>query len=406
APVTKVSNNYRTVEALINEGLSRFEPSFVGRVLKPGEARTKLAFFNFSSGTTGKPKAVAIPHYSLIANIIQVAAHNKVNEDYCDRKDQRYRLGDIAIGAMPDDNILLQMSVVVVPRYSFVEMLNSIVRHRISHLLLVPPQVILLCKHPAVKKYELHRYIRFLMCGAAPLSFELNRQLFELFPDAHVGQSYGMTETCTVTNMWPIARKRGTPGSGGQLIPGTVARVMKTDGSLAGYDEAGELMIKTPSVALGYADNVEATRETFVDGWVRTGDEVKIDKNGEIWILDRLKVRGFQVAPAELEGCILEHGDVSSVCVVGVPDDYSGEVPMAFVVLTFEAARRVNQDPSTAERIKGSIVKHVADNKVTYKHLVGGVEFIDMIPVSPSGKLLRRILRDEAKEMRKSKAKL
>jgi len=159
------------------------------------------------------------------------------------------------------------MSLVVVPKFNFVEMLNSIVRHRISHLLLVPPQVVLICKHPAVKNYDLRRHIRMIMCGAAPLSHELNQQLFEMFPTAHIGQAYGMTETCTATTLWPITQKRGLSGSSGHLVPGTVARVVKPDGSLAGYDEPGELVIKTVSVALGYSNNLQATKETFLDGY-------------------------------------------------------------------------------------------------------------------------------------------
>jgi len=135
---------------------------------------------------------------------------------------------------------------------------------------------------------------------------------------------------------------------------------------------------------------------------VKTGDEVKIRKDGEVFVLDRIKeimkVKGFQVAPAELEGCILDHADVSNACVVGVPDDYSGEVPLAFVVLTADAKNRVEKGAITAEEIKKSIMKHVADNKVHYKHL-GGVEFVSVIPTSPSGKLLRRLLRDQAKEL-------
>ncbi|KAG6872214.1 hypothetical protein C0992_009757, partial [Termitomyces sp. T32_za158] len=190
----------------------------------------------------------------------------------------------------------------------------------------------------------------------------------------------------------------------GQLLPGTIARTVKADGSLAGYDEAGELYIKTPSVALGYANNAEA--ETFIDGWVRTGDVAKIDKNGELWILDRLKVKGFQVAPAELEGCILDHPDVAAVCVVGIQNDYSGEIPLAFIVLTAAALSRVKERSSAVNEIKASIIKHVADNKVRYKHLAGGVEIISAIPTSPSGKMLRRVLRDEAKVLRKVNSKL
>jgi len=421
SPGSTHAPNHRTVEDFVKQGLSTADPSFVERRLGPGEARTKIAFLNFSSGTTGNPKAVAVPHFAPIVSVIQTAIHNKVNTNYCSREDQRYRAGDIAIGVLPFYHtyglvinlhfvLFSGLSLVVVSKFNFVGMLKSIVRYRISHLYLVPPHIVLLCKHPAIEKYELHRYIRMIMCGAAPLSFELNQKLFDLLPDAHIGQAYGMTEACAATNMWSITNKRGIPGSSGQLMPGVVARVVKADGTLAAYGETGELVIKSPSMALGYANNATATKETFVDGWLRTGDEVKIDKNGEVWILDRLKeimkVRGFQVAPAELEGCILSHSDVDNVCVVGVPDKYSGEVPMAFVVLTADAAGRVERDPSATTRIKASIMKHVADNKVQYKHLAGGVEFIPAIPTSPSGKLLRRVLRDQAKASKMVKAKL
>ncbi|KAJ3574470.1 hypothetical protein NP233_g1748 [Leucocoprinus birnbaumii] len=408
-----------SVEDMVQLGRTH-APSFQERRLKPGEAKTKLAFLSFSSGTTGRPKAVAIPHYAPIANIVQIAVHNSVHENYCSWEDRRYRPGDVAIGVLPFYHIYglvinlhyvlyCGMSLVVVPKFNFVEMLKSIVRHRISHLFLVPPMIVLLCKHAAVKDHRIQDHIRMIMCGAAPLSNELNQQLFELLPNAQIGQAYGMTETCTATTMWRIERKRGVSGSSGTLLPGTIARIIKTDGTLADFDEPGELVTYSPSNALCYLNNAEATKETFIDGWVRTGDEAKIGRDGEVWILDRLKVKGFQVAPAELEGCLLDHPDVSNTCVVGVPDEYSGEVPMAFVVLSPSATKRVAQDQKQIDEIKKSIMKHVADNKVAYKHLAGGVELVDVIPTSPSGKLLRRVLRDRAKALKqqqKVKSKL
>uniref|UniRef100_A0A8H7XP03 Uncharacterized protein n=1 Tax=Psilocybe cubensis TaxID=181762 RepID=A0A8H7XP03_PSICU len=416
----KPSEGHETVDSLVELGL-RSNLAFTERTFAPGEAKTKLAFLSFSSGTTGRPKAVAIPHYSIIANTIQVAAHNKLNQNYCDWKDQRYRPGDVASAVLPfyhmyglamnlHYTLFFGMSLVVFPTFNFIEFLKSIERHRITHLMLVPPQVVLLCKHPAVKDYNLRRYIRVIMCGAAPLSHELNQRLFEMFPDAQIGQGHGTTETATITTLWPTTQKRGVAGSSGQLIPGMVARVVKSDGSLAGFDEAGELVIKTPSVALGYLNNHEATKETFVDGWVRTGDLVKIGEDGEMMVIDRLKeflkVKGFQVAPAELEGCILDHPDVSGTCVVGVPDDYSGEIPLAFVTLTVDAANRAKMSKTAADEIKASIIKHVKTHKTQYKHLAGGVEFVSSIPTTPSGKLLRRVLREQARELRKVKSKL
>ncbi|THV07585.1 phenylacetyl-CoA ligase [Dendrothele bispora CBS 962.96] len=380
--------------------------------LKPGQAKSKLAFLSFSSGTTGKPKAVKIPHYSVISNVIQMAAHYKVN-DACAAK-KLFVPGDVSLGVLPFFHIyglvvtmhfmfFCGASIVVIPKFSFVEFLKSIARHRITHLFVVPPQVVLMCKHPAVKDYDL-THVRYVMSGAAPLSGELVQQLRKLCPNASIGQGYGMTETSTSLTMFPPDQTIGTIGSAGKLIPGVTARVVKADGSLAGEGEQGELVVTGPSMALGYLNNEAATKETFVDGWVRTGDEVII-KNQEVFVVDRLKeiikVRGFQVAPAELEGHLLLHPAVADVCVVGIPDDYSGEVPMAFVVIDTKFKATLGQGSGEVEKLKKAITEHVSVSKVQYKWLAGGVEFIESIPKNPSGKILRRVLRDAVKEKMK-----
>ncbi|TFK56581.1 phenylacetyl-CoA ligase [Heliocybe sulcata] len=407
----------RTVQRLIDDGLAN-PPSFVERRLKPGEAKAKLAFLSFSSGTTGRPKAVAIPHYAPIANVIQMAMHHKITVKSLPEDRRRFRPGDTAILVLPmyhiyglvvNLHLMLYAAVtpVVIPRFNYENMLKSIVKYRIVHLFLVPPQVVLLCKHPVTKKYDLS-HVKFCMAGAAPVSKELTEDLVKILPNADVGQGYGMTETCTVIAMIPTEQKIGVLGSAGQLIPGVVARVVKENGSLAKPGELGELVVKSPSNALGYFNNIEATKDSFIDGWVRTGDEVTIDENAELFVVDRLKeimkVRGFQVAPAELEGHLLAHPDVADVCVVGISDEYSGEVPLAFIVPHENAVERMKDGPTEADKIKASIAKHVADHKTSYKHLAGGVEFIDSIPKNPSGKLLRRVLRDKAKAMKKSTA--
>ncbi|KIK59395.1 hypothetical protein GYMLUDRAFT_44743 [Collybiopsis luxurians FD-317 M1] len=411
---------YLSVSDLVREGLGK-PKAFVEPII---DNRTKLAFLSFSSGTTGKPKAVAIPHFSLIINVIQMAVHFKVFEDYAPWRERRFRPGDVAIGVLPLYHIYglvlnlhfilySRISLVVVEKFNFEDMLKSIARYRISHLMVVPPHIVLFCKNQELlKKYNLSS-VRYIMAGAAPLSNETNEDIFSIFPEAHIGQAYGMTETCTSVSAFPITKKRGTSGGAGVLEPGVRARILKQDGSYGTFDEVGELCIWSPSNALGYYNNEQATKETFVDGWVRTGDEAKIDRNMEIWILDRIKeimkVRGFQVAPAELEGCILGHPDVVDACVVGIPDEYSGEIPLAFVVLSDAAAKRAEGSVEEGAKIKASIQKHVADNKVRYKQLVGGVEFVPIIPKNPSGKLLRRVLREKAKELKrplKAKAKL
>ncbi|KAF9236311.1 hypothetical protein BU15DRAFT_77152 [Melanogaster broomeanus] len=429
----------RAVETLIQEGLT-MERCFIEPRLKPGEAKSKIAFLNFSSGTTGKPKAVVIPHYALITNTIQMAVHNKINQNYCAWEDQRFRPGDrvsgmpplyhiywpcdfcefiaVALNAnLPQCHIIklhfvqfCGLTLVVIPKFNFTEFLRSVSRHKITHLMLVPPQIVLLCKHSAAQNYDLTG-IRHMLCGGAPLSAELMIQVVKVLPNAQIGQGYGLTESSTCITMFSTDSKLGVPGGVGRIIPGVVAKVVKHDGAVAGYNEPGELIVKTPSLALGYWNNEEATKETFVDGWLHTGDEVIIREDHEVFIVDRLKeimkVKGFQVAPAELEGCLLDMADVADACVVPVPDDYSGELPMAFVVLHPDVAARVTDKPGEAEKVKAIIMKYVADHKVTYKHLVGGVEFVDAIPKNPSGKLLRRVLRDRARAMRaKTKARL
>ncbi|KAF9802190.1 hypothetical protein IEO21_09957 [Rhodonia placenta] len=399
--------SYPTISQLVAEGLAK-PTCFYERRLRPGEGKTKLAFLSFSSGTTGKPKAVCIPHYGPIANVVQMA--HLANLQTLPWDERKWRPGDVCLGGNEFCHIYglvvimhFQMfcgtTLVVIPKFNFVDILKSVERYHISQLPVVPPMVVLLCKHPAVKQHDLSS-VRAVMSGAAPLSAELIHQLSQVLPKIHIGQGYGtgMTETCTTVSFPQIEQRICTPGSAGRLIPGIVARVVKPDGSLAGLNEPGQLVVKGPAMALRYMNNDEATRETFVDGWVYTGDEVTI--NGSAELFELLKVRGFQVAPAELEGHLLDHPDVSDVCVVGVPDDYSGELPLAFVVPSAPALERMKKDPAEARRVKASIKKHVTDVKVHYKRLAGGVEFVDVIPKNPSGKLLRRVLRDRAKEMK------
>lgn len=129
-----------------------------------------------------------------------------------------------------------------------------------------------------------------MMAGAAPVPAELTEQLRKVLPNAHIGQGYGMTETSTSITMVPPDQHIGVHGSAGRLIPGCRARIVKEDGSLAQVGEVGELYITGPSMALRYANNAEATKETFIDGWVRTGDEVYINAEGDLFVVDRLKV--------------------------------------------------------------------------------------------------------------------
>ncbi|KAJ7293087.1 phenylacetyl-CoA ligase [Mycena rebaudengoi] len=383
--------------------------NYVERKLRPGEAKTKVAFYCFSSGTTGKPKAVVIPHYSFISNILQKVAHFCINDPSVRKK--HMNPGDTAIAVLPFFHIyglvvnlhyllFTGVSLVVVPKFNFTSFLKSIVRYKITLLFLVPPQIVLLCKHPAVKDYDLS-HVKLCISGAAPLAADVMNGISKVLPNAVIAQGYGMTETCTSVCLLGGRQTQGIPGSAGQLLPGIVARVVRPDGSLCKEGEPGELVVTGPSMALGYLNNEQATKETFVDGWVKTGDEVII-KGSQVYIVDRIKeiikVKGFQVAPAELEGHLLLHPAVEDVCVVGIPDDYSGELPLAYIVPNASTLKRIKGNPREAGALKDALIKHVSDAKTAYKRLAGGVVFIDTIPKSASGKILRRILRDKARE--------
>ncbi|CAK5284395.1 unnamed protein product [Mycena citricolor] len=376
--------------------------------LAPGEGTTKIACLCMSSGTTGKPKAVAISHAAVIANLVQLSSFNPP------KPNATWSPGDVVLGILPLFHIAglvftassftqipaidlgadlmmiaaLGLILRVVPKFDFVSMLDSVVRHRIQHLILVPPIAVALCKHPAARGYDL-THVKFIGSGAAPLTSEVEDELQRIYP-AKTGQAYGLTETSTIVSMVPFYED-GTSGSIGRLIPGVRVKLVKADGTQAGYDEPGELVVKTPSLAMCYHKNAKATDESFNEGWFRTGDEAKISRNGDVWITDRLKVGIDQ--SSGLPGVTGRVGRPAPV--LPLPDDKSGEVPMAFVVLTEGALQRSKSSPEQAGEIKTSIQKLVADNKVRYKHLDGGIEFADFIPKNPSGKILRRVLKEQ-----------
>ncbi|KAI0698962.1 acetyl-CoA synthetase-like protein [Cerioporus squamosus] len=416
---------FADIQHLVKLGLSQAQ-QFTPLRLLPGGAKTKLALLSFSSGTTGKPKvsisqpacahsggqAVMITHYGIIVNLVQIAQYVNLNDESVPTERKMYRPGSVSLAIVPFyhaygmhmllfGSMVLGSTIVVSAKFSLERMLRSIQQYRVTHLCIVPPQVLLLCKSPIVKNYDLSS-VYFLMSGAAPLSAELQEQLVRTLPNCIIGQGYGMTEVATGVTFIPHDRQVATPGSAGVLLPGIIARVVKPDGSLAGYNELGELHLHTPSQSLGYLDNPTATAETYYDGWIRTGDEVTITPRKELFIVDRIKelikVRGLQVAPSELEGHLLDHPAVADVGVVGVPDEFSGELPVAFVVLAPDAQARVRGSLGERARMKEMIMKHVSDHKTSYKRLAG-VDFVDAIPKNPSGKLLRRVLRERAREM-------
>ncbi|KAJ6571974.1 hypothetical protein B0H19DRAFT_1131986 [Mycena capillaripes] len=267
-----------------------------GRRLCEGEGRTKVAFLAPSTGTAREPKILAISHFSVVANVVQIATHCRVKEAYTHWEERRYRPGDACLAALPFFHayslavaihfvLFSGMTLVITPKFDLEDMLKSVVRHKINHLMLLPSQAVLLSQEPIVRDYDLSG-LHSILSAAEPLTADITERLITMFPNAHIGQAYGPAESTGIVSMWSTRSKRGY--NAGELIPGTIARVVKPDSTLAKHNEAGELLIKTPSIALGYL-NGDTTKETFGDGWFHTGAQVMINEKNEIIYIRRSK---------------------------------------------------------------------------------------------------------------------
>ena len=274
-------------------------------------------------------------------------------------------------------------------KFDFEDMLKAIIQHRIEELILVPPILIRLVKDPAAQRYlpDLQRIVKRWSSGSAPTSPEIISLLQQNFPETGFRQGYGATESTACISAHPPSHydyKYAT--TGGMLVANTVAKVISLDDPtrMLGPNETGEICARGPQIAMGYLNNENATAETFQNGFFHTGDVGYIDDEGLLHIEDRIKemikVKGQQVAPAELEDLLLGNEYVEDVAVLGVPDDYSGERPKAVVVL------KGHVRPS--EGLAKELMTFVKEKKVRYKWLVE-LEFQDSIPKSPTGKLLR-----------------
>src|SRR5216117_3406042 len=341
-----------------------------------------VAVLPYSSGTTGFAKGVMLTHRNLVANLIQtVAVHRVSGEDRIIAVLPFFHI----YGMQVVMNLALWQgaTLVTMPRFELEPFLRVLQAYRITRAFVVPPLVLALAKDPAVDGYDLSS-VRAMMSGAAPLDAALETACARRLGCGFI-QGYGLTEASPVTHANPDEPGKCKPGTVGQLLPNTDCRIVDAAGAELGPDEDGELLIRGPQVMRGYLNNPEATAATLdADGWLHTGDIGRADRDGYFTIVDRLKelikYKGFQVPPAELEAVLRSHPAVADAAVVPLVDRECGEVPKAFVVL--------RGDVSAAD-----LMAFVAERVAPYKK-IRAVEVIDAIPKSPSGKILRRVLKE------------
>jgi acyl-CoA synthetase (AMP-forming)/AMP-acid ligase II len=337
-----------------------------------------LAALPYSSGTTGMAKGVLLPHRTLVANVAQFNASIEIENPVSLAFLPMFHIFGFTVVTLA--GLASGAKLVTIPRFEPEPFLQAIREHRVTNLFVVPPIMQFLAAHPLVDQFDLSS-VELIGCGAAPLSAAMEQAVAKRL-DCTALQGYGMTESSGVISVSSLDRQR--PGSSGVLVAGTEARIIDPQtGSDARPGDAGEIWFRGPQAFGGYLNNPEATAATIADdGWVLTGDIGHIDADGFVYLTDRLKelikVKGFQVPPAELEALIQTHPNVADVGVIGRDDERSGEIPVAYVV------PRGELDPE-------ALKEWVAGQVVEYKQL-GAVVIADEIPKNPSGKILHRIL--------------
>jgi acyl-CoA synthetase (AMP-forming)/AMP-acid ligase II len=343
-----------------------------------------LAVLPFSSGTTGLSKGVMLTHRNLVANMEQIRAIHRIGAD------------DVLVGALPFFHIYGQTvvvnlglsqgaTIVTMPRFDFAAFLDILEKYRVTRAHVAPPVVLGLAKAPGVEGRDLA--LRVVISGAAPLDADTAERAGERL-GAPVRQGYGMTEASPVTHFSADEELPDMdPGVIGWLVPDTEGRLVDPE---TGQDTEGdgEIWIRGPQVMRGYLGDERATRETLTeDGWLRTGDIARLE-DGEAWrIVDRvkelIKYKGYQVPPAELEALLVNHPGVADAAVIPMPDEDAGEAPKACVV------------PAGDDLDPDALMAWVAERVAPYKR-IRAVEVVGEIPKSPSGKILRRLLRESA----------
>jgi acyl-CoA synthetase (AMP-forming)/AMP-acid ligase II len=348
-----------------------------------------IAALPYSSGTTGLPKGVMLSHYNLVANVYQTIGPNAApltRDDVMLCFLPLYHIYGLTVALTL--SLTLGSTLVLMPRFDVQKVCALLVQEGVTMMPIVPPAINALCQAAEAGIFPKNHNLRWIKSGAAPLAPELARRMTDL-TGILVNQGYGMTEASPVTHVgYCTPPEMNRPASIGQPLALTECRVVDLDGNDVAPGEQGELVMRGPQFMMGYWKEPQATAAVLRNGWYFSGDIVRVDADGFYYVLDRskemIKYKGFPVAPAEVESLLLEHPTVRDCGVVARPDADAGEIPCAFVVL------REGFEPSAA--LDKELRSFVADRLAHHKQ-PREIRFVDAVPRTPSGKILRRELR-------------
>ena len=336
----------------------------------------------YSSGTTGLPKGVILSHRNLVSNHLQFLTAAGINSS--DTTIIFLPLYHIYGVLLTGSFLAAGATQVLLERFDPIRVLDLCEQHSVTWFFAVPPVILALANAPDLSKMKT---VRYLMNAAAPLPPDPARKLHER-TGITIVQGYGLTESSPDTHLSPVDPSLMRLESAGLLVPNTEHKIMDSETGTRELPlgEDGEVVVRGPQIMQGYWQAPEETARVLWDGWLYTGDIGHLDAEGYLYIVDRkkemIKYKAFSIAPAELEGLLLEHPAVQDAAVIGVPDDEAGEVPKGFVVL--RSGQQVTEDEllvSVNEKVAGYKKLHV-------------IEFIDAIPKLASGKILRRELKE------------
>ncbi len=346
-----------------------------------GAAGSDMLYIMYTSGTTGLPKGVVHTHDTAIWAVITIGANAVFYEA------DRYlaALPMFHVGALTPlaVNVYRGATSIVMRAFDPVRAWELIEQERITTGLAVPAMLNFMVQVPNFERFD-YSQLRWMMTGAAPVPVALTEKYADM--GIQVLQVYGLTETCGPACLMDSESALRKPGSTGKAFFHTQVKLVNESGADCAAGEAGEVLVKGPHVMVEYWNRPDATAETLIDGWLHTGDVATMDEEGFVFIQDRIKDMvisgGENVYPAEIEAVIMAHPDVVEAAVIGQPSERWGESPFAIVV------RR------TESLTEADVLDYCRGRLAAYKQPKGAA-FVDEIPRNPSGKILKRVLREQ-----------